>query len=81
MQTSIRLQNNIFLNKLQRKGDIEYYDKIMDSHMHYPFIVYSYAIRFKALNFFWNIIQNIFLNKVIITIFSRNYNYEFKPIK
>ena len=65
MQTSIRLNNNIFLDELQRKGDIECFDKFMDSHMHYPSIVYSYIRKFReALDFFWNFIQNIFLKKV-----------------
>ena len=64
MQTSIRLNNNIFLDELQRKGDIECFDKIMDSHMYYPSKVYSYIRKFKALDFFWNFIQNIFLKKV-----------------
>jgi hypothetical protein len=47
MQTSIQLNNNIFLDELQRKGDIECYDKIMDSYIDYPSIVYSYIRKFR----------------------------------
>jgi hypothetical protein len=44
MQTSIRLRNNIFLDKLQLKGDIECYDRIMDSRPNYLTIVYTFVM-------------------------------------
>jgi hypothetical protein len=82
MQTSIQLNNNIFLDELQRKGDIECFDKIMDSHMHYPSIVYSYIRKFReSPRFLLELYSEYFSKKSIITIFSRNYNYEFKPIE
>jgi hypothetical protein len=33
--------------ELQRKKDIECYDKIMESHQNYVYIFYNYIIKFK----------------------------------
>jgi len=38
------LHNNIFIDKLQRKKDIEWYDKVMDLYPDYPKIWWDKAV-------------------------------------
>ena len=46
MKTSFQWQN-VFPYKLQKKKDIECYDKVMDIHPNYPMIIYNLVLAFK----------------------------------
>ena len=39
--------NNTSSHELQRQNDIECYDKVMESHLNYPFILYTYVKKFR----------------------------------
>ena len=47
MYTFLGLWSNAFSYELQRKGDIECYEKVMELHASYPNILYNFALIFQ----------------------------------